>query len=180
MPFINSFANSVLDAAFGKTTSISAKSTVYMALGNVPVDGDKNPVFNTEATALGFVEMPTETNGVANGYARVMVALRTTSGSSTIVDTAFPHIGSATDRAIQNDFQINWTKAVKDWPRANAIALCTSPDVGETSSIYFVGGLDLTPADKSAGGLLVEAGAVALFDPETFKIEFPAEDVAAE
>ena len=178
MPFINSFANSVLDASFGKTTSISAKSTVYMALGNVPVDGDKNPVFNTDATALGFVELPNTTDGEKNGYARVMVSRRISSGSSTIVDPAFPHIGAAADRGIQNDYQINWTKAIKDWPRANAIALCTSPDVGETSSIYFVGGLDLTPADKAAGGLLTEAGAVALFDPETFKIEFPAEDVS--
>lgn len=174
MPFINTFANNVLNVAMGKTGSISGKSTVYFALGNVPVDSDKNPVFDTSKAALGFTEL----DGTDNGYARVMVARRITSGNSAVNDSAFPHIGMAAERGIQNDFQINWTKATKNWPRVNAIAISSSPNVGEKDGIYFVGGLDLTSADKAAGGLLVEAGAVALFDPETFRIEFPAEDVS--
>ena len=177
MPFINDYANNILNMALGKAASIAAKSTVYLALGNVPVDEDNNPVFDTSTTALGFTELSAKTGDVSNGYARVLVARRTTSGSTTIVDTAFPHIGSAADRGIQNDYQINWTKATVDWERGNAFAISGSPTVGETSGIYFVGGLDLSEADKAAGGLLVEAGAVALFDPETFRIEFPAEDV---
>lgn len=178
MPFINTFANNVLNVAMGKTGSISGKSTVYFALGNVPVDSDKNPVFDTSKAALGFTELSSTTDGVSNGYARVMVARRLTSGNSTANDSAFPHIGMAADRGIQNDFQVNWNKATQNWERCNAFAIASSPTVGETDSIYFVGGLDLTPADKAAGGLLVEAGAVALFDPETFRIEFPAEDVS--
>lgn len=184
MPFINSVANSVLNVLFAKSTSLSGKTTVYLALGNVPVDGDKNPVFDANAPALGFTELSATTGSDNNGYTRVLVARRITSGSgsstTTSVDPMFPHLSEASDRGIQNTIQINWTKAVVDWARVNAFAISTSGDVGETSNIYFVGGLDLSESDKQAGGLLIEAGAVALFDPETFKIEFPAEDVAVE
>lgn len=178
MPYTNDYTNNILNVSMGKAGNLAAKSTVYMALGNVPVDEDGTPVFDTTATALGFAELSATSDGVSNGYSRVLVARRITSGNSTVNDSAFPHIGMAAERGIQNDLQINWTKATIDWERANAFAIASSSEVGETASIYFVGALDLTPADKEAGGLLVEAGAVALFDPETFRIEFPAEDVA--
>ena len=178
MPFINNYANNILNVALGKVASLATKNTVYLALGNVTVDENNDPVFDTTATALGFTELSATTDGVSNGYARVMVARRISSGNSYVNDSAFPHIGTAADRAIQNDMQINWTKATIDWERCNAFAIASSSEVGETDSIYFVGGLDLSDTDKAAGGLLVEAGAVALFDPETFRIEFPAEDVA--
>lgn len=180
MPFIDSYVNNVLNVAFTKSAGLYAKNTVYLALGNVPVDENNDPVFDTTGTALGFVELSATTGEASNGYSRVMVARRISSGSgnSYVNDSAFPHIGSAADRGIQNDLQINWTKATIDWERVNAFAIASSSEVGETDSIYFVGGLDLTETDKAAGGLLVEAGAVALFDPATFRIEFPAEDVA--
>lgn len=178
MPFIESYANNILNVAFAKASSLGAKSAVYLALGNVPVDENNDPVFDRTKATFDFTELSDTTDGAKNGYARVMVARRLTNGNSTITDSAFPHIGSASGRGIQNDLQINWNKAIVTWDRANAFAISDSPTVGETSGIYFVGGLDLTNVDKTAGGLLVESGAVALFDPETFRIEFPAQDVA--
>ena len=36
-----------------------------------------------------------------------------------------------------------------------------------------------TAEEEAAGGLLIEAGSVALFDPQTLKIEFPTTDTTA-
>lgn len=187
MPFINDIANTVLNVLLGKASGMSAKSTVYIALGNVPVDENNDPVFDVKADALGFVELQAligddPETAVKTGYGRILVARRTSTTNdngvtTTEIDTMFPQLGSAADRKLKNTMQINWTKAAVDWDRINAFALSTYSNVGETAGIYFVGGLTLTEEDKAAGGLLVEAGAVALFDPESFSIEFPAKDV---
>lgn len=155
MPFTNNYANNILNYAFAKTASLTAPSAVYIGLTTNDPEADGG-TFN-------------EISG--GGYARVLISQK---GES------FPNvIGSASNRAITNPYQINWYKATADWPRVNGFILSSSPTVGETSNVFFYGALDLDAAIKAAGGLLVEAGAVALFDPNTLKIEFPAQDVAA-
>lgn len=155
MPFTDSYANGILNYALAKTAQLTAPSAVYIGLCTNDPEADGGTV--------------REISG--GGYARVMLSQK---GAS------YPAlIGSASGRSIKNNAQINWTKATADWPRVKGFFLSSSASVGETSAVFFYGKLDL-PADiEAAGGLLVEAGAVALFDPNTFKIEFPAADVSA-
>lgn len=153
MPFTNTYANNILNWMFSKR-ELTYLANVYIGL---------------------CANNPEETNGTINeltggGYSRVLLAQ---------FDNEYPgSMNTANNRAVINGKQINWTKATLDWTRVNGFFLSTSPSVGETSSIFFYGALDLTDEQKAAGGLLVEAGAVCLFDPMTFKIEFPAMDVS--
>lgn len=104
----------------------------------------------------------TELSG--NGYSRVMISQK---------GQTYPDVmGSASGRMIQNTKQINWTKATGDWPEAKGFFLSSSPTVGEKTAIFFYGKLD-EPYPTCA------AGAVALFDPYTLKISFPASDTTA-
>lgn len=153
MPFTDKIANNILDWAFSKG-ALSSLSNVYIGL---------------------CTNNPEETGGTISelagaGYSRVLISK---------YNSDYPGlINNATARAITNGKQINWTKATADWERVNGFFLSTSPSLGETANILFYGALDLEPDVKAAGGLLVEAGAVALFDPEAFRIEFPVQDVA--
>ena len=156
MPFSTNYANKILNYTFSKTKELEAPNMVYIGLCT-----------NDPEASGGTV------NEISGGsYSRVLVSQR---------DETYPnYFGSAFGRAITNDYQINWTKATKDWSRVKGFFLATSHTVGETTSIFFYGKLELTEDQEAAGGLLVEAGSVALFDPKTFKIEFPAADVAIE
>lgn len=154
MPFTTTYANNILNYALSKTAQLTAPSAVYIGLCTNDPEADNGAI--------------TELSG--GGYARVLIAQK---------NETYPNVmGSANNRAISNSNQINWTKATLDWARINGFFLSSSATVGETSGIFFYGALELTEDQKAAGGLLVEAGAVALFDPQTFKIEFPATDVS--
>ena len=154
MPFTNTYANNILDFAFGKK-SLTTPSKVYIGLCS------NNP----EETGGTITELS------GGGYSRILISQ---------YNSEYPGLMNSADvRAIVNGKQINWTKATLDWARVNGFFLSSSATVGETSSIFFYGALELTNEQKAAGGLLVEAGAVALFDPHTLKIEFPATDTAA-
>lgn len=152
MPFTTTYANNFLNIAFAKTQSISAPSSVYIGLCSNDPEADNGSI--------------TELSG--GNYGRIAIAAK----GSTYPD----FMGEANGRAIQNNKQINWTKASSDWTRVKGFFLSTSETVGETSGIFFYGKLDLTEEEEAAGGLLVEAGMVALFDPQAFRISFATVD----
>lgn len=156
MPFTDTYANSILNYTFSKVSQLTAPAAVYIGLCSNNPESDNGSI--------------TELSG--GGYHRVMISQR----GETYPDL----ISLASDRMISNQHQINWSKATADWARAKGFFLSSSPTVGETTSIFFYGALELTEEQELAGGLLVEAGAVALFDPQTFKIEFPETDVSSE
>ena len=151
MPFNNTYANNILNWAFGKG-ALSSHSKVYIGLcSNDPEAG--NGTFN-------------ELSG--GGYARVLISQ---------LNSEYPGLmNGASGRAITNGMQINWTKATANWARAKGFGLFT---VEAGGAPYFYGKLKLNAEEEAAGGLLVEAGSVALFDPQTLKIEFPATDTEA-
>lgn len=155
MPYTTTYANSILNWTFGKQ-ALPFFSKVYIGLCS---------------------NNPEETGGTINelsggGYSRVLLAQ---------YNETYPDLMNSADlRSVINGKQINWTKATADWERVNGFFLSSSPTVGETANIFFYGALDLAEDVKASGGLLVEAGSVALFDPESFKIEFPATDAPAE
>ena len=156
MPFTTAYANQILNYTLAKVATLNAPSMVYIGLCT-----------NDPEKSSGNVN---EISG--GGYHRVLIAQKG--------GTHPNYFSNAQSRAITNNYQINWTKATADWERVKGFFLSSSPTVGETSEIFFYGSLELDEETKAAGGLLVEAGSVALFDPNTFKIEFPATDVAIE
>ena len=153
MPFSDSYANQILNYTLSKQASLTAPEFVYIGLCTNDPEADGG-TFN-------------ELSG--GGYARVMISRRG--------DTYPNQMASATGRAISNTYQINYTKATQNWLRVLGFGLFSTPTGGTP---FFYGALQLEDDVKAAGGLLVEAGAVALFDPQAFKISFPTEDVAAE
>lgn len=93
-----------------------------------------------------------------NGYSRVLISIK---------DEAYPNvISTASLRKVLNSKQINWTKATGDWVDAKGFGLFSS----ETGGTPFFYGALSEPVS-------VLAGSVALFDPGSFSISFPAEDV---
>lgn len=153
MPFSDTYATQFLNYAFGKISGLTSPSSVYIGLCSNDPEADNGAV--------------TELSG--KGYSRVLVAQK---GAS------FPNtFGSASNREIKNAYQINWTKATEDWDRVKGFLLA---DAAAGGDIFFYGKLDLTEEEEAAGGLLVEAGMVALFDPQSFQISFPATDSDAE
>lgn len=152
MPFSNSYANSILNHTFAKTQQLNAPNQVWIGLSS------NNP----EADGGTFNELS------GGGYGRVLISLR---------GETYPNfINSASDREITNSYQIAFPKATAEWT-VNGIGLFSSQTGGEP---FFYGAIELTEEQIEAGGLIVDPGAVALFDPETLKIGFPAEDVPAE
>lgn len=142
MPFSTSYANQILNYIFAKTASLNAPSTVYIGLSS------NDP----EADAGAFNELS------GGGYSRVLISQK--SGT-------YPNlIGTASNRAISNQYQINWTKATLDWVEAKGIGLFDSPSGGTP---FFYGKLEEP--------VTCVAGAVALFDPQTLRISFPNTDV---
>lgn len=152
MPFTTNYANQILNVAMAKTAQMSAPAMVYIGLCS-----------NDPEASNGSV---TELSG--GNYKRKAISAK----GSTLLD----YIGEANGRAIQNIDQINFPKASVDWARVKGFFLSTSGTVGETSSIFFYGKLDLTEEEEAAGGLLVKAGMIAVFDPAAFRIGFATVD----
>lgn len=151
MPFTNTYANDILNWAFGKG-ALSSHSKVYIGLCSNDPEADNGTI--------------NELSG--GGYERVLISQ---------LNSEYPGLmNGATLRSIVNGRQINWTKATTNWDLVNGFFLSTSPAVGEKPNIFFYGGLELTEEQKAAGGLEVVAGAVALFDPNSLKISFPDAD----
>lgn len=148
MPVSNDYAKQYLDFLLAKITTLTAPDRVWAGLSSNDPEKDKG-TFN-------------ELSG--GGYARVLISIR----GETYPDI----IGPASDRAITNAYQLNWPKATLDWI-VKGIGLFSAPSGG---SPFFYGAIELTEDQIAAGGLIVEAGAVALFDPQTFKISFPVTD----
>lgn len=151
MPFSATYANAILNYTFSKTKELAAPEYVYIGLcTNDP-----------EASGGTFNELS------GGGYSRVLISIR---------EETYPNvIGFASNRAITNQYQINWTKATLDWARVKGFGLFSSPTGG---SPFFYGKLELTAEQEAAGGMLCEAGAVMLFDPQTLKISFPTTDIS--
>lgn len=159
MPYTKTHANAILNWTFGKQP-LPAFSKVYIGL----ITNDPEKTYKETG-----VETFNELSG--GGYSRVLIGQ---------YNNEYPGLMNSADiRAILNGKQINWTKATIDWDLVNGIIISSSSTVGETASIFFYGALELTEEQKASGGLLVEAGSVALFDPETLKIEFPAYDLSS-
>lgn len=151
MPFDTLTANAILNWALGKG-SLANKSKVYIGLcTNDP-----------EADGGTFNELSGDT------YERVLISQ---------YNQAIPDfIGSASGRQIYNQKQINWTKATQAWPAANGYGLFAEPSGGTP---FYYAKLDLTEEQAAAGGVVVEARAIMLFDPQAMKISFTTTDVAA-
>lgn len=150
MPFSTTYANNILNYLFSKTSTLTAPDYVYLGLST------NDP----EADGGTFTELS------GGGYARVLISQK---------GVTYPNvIGSASSRAITNQYQINWTKATLDWSRVKGFGLFSAASGGTP---FFYGALELTDEEAEAGGILCEAGAVMLFDPQTLKISFPATDV---
>lgn len=149
-PFNDTYAENILNWTFGKGT-LATISKVYIGLCSNDPEAGKG-TFN-------------ELSG--GGYSRVLISQ---------YGQTYPDImNSADERAITNGSQINWTKFTEN-KRAKGFGLFTSETLGTP---YFYGKLELTAEEEAAGGLLIEAGSVALFDPQTLKIEFPTTDTTA-
>ena len=107
---------------------------------------------------------PEATGGTFNelsggGYTRILIAQR---------GQDYPDvIGTAAGRAITNVKQVNWAKATLDWAEANGFGYFSTPTGGTP---FFYGKLEEP--------VTCVAGAVALFDPQTLRIEFPENDVS--
>ena len=143
MPFSTAYANNVLNYLFAKVEKLEAPAYVYIGLCTNDPEADGG-TFN-------------ELSG--GGYARVLISQR---------EETYPNvIGSASARAITNQYQINWTKATLDWVEAKGFGLFSSATGGTP---FFYGKLEEP--------VTCAAGAVALFDPQTLRISFPASDVA--
>lgn len=155
MPFNDSYSNNILNYLFGKTSSLTAPTSVYIGLSENDPEADKG-AFN-------------ELSG--DSYTRVEI-VKKVSGSD-----VHGFINSASNRAISNGKQINWVKSTGGWPkRAKGFGLFTSATGG---SPFFYGKLDLTTEQEAAGGLQVVAGAVALIDPGALEVSLPAQATAA-
>ena len=153
MPFCDDYANNILKWLFGQSSSLTPTrhSVLYLGLSTNDPEAD-----------LGtFNELS------CNTYERLLIV---NNGSE-----VGNYIGDVSDRAVTNIKQINWTKATANWDKANGFGLFTAPTGGTP---IFYGKLDLTPTQEAAGGLLIETGAVALFDPGALKISFSTTDIS--
>ena len=80
-------------------------------------------------------------------------------------------MGSASERAITNTKQINWTKATVEWPEVKGIALYTTETVGQGTPFYYA---------KIPQPFTVAPGEVALFEAGKLKISMTDKDVDIE
>lgn len=143
MPFNDSYANSILNNAFGKITNMQTPAEVYIGLcsNNPEIDGR-------------FSELS------GNGYHRVLISVR----SAEYPDV----INNASNRMIQNTKQINWTKATGDWVDANGFGLFLTETGG---SPYFYGKLEEPVSVKSGSVALFDPYAFKVKFPATDVVE---------
>lgn len=150
MAFSTSYANSILNYLFGKTTSLTAPSTVYVGLcTNAP-----------ETDGGTFTEVTNE------WYERVIIIQRGTGNTSTTYYTDL--MTSASDRSIENEKQIAWNKALDE---------VTVKGFGLFNSA--TGGTPFYYGDFEAP-ITVASGAVLLFSPEQLKVIFDTKDADIE
>ena len=153
MPFSDTYSNEILKFLFAQSNSLSLSkpTTIYIGLS-------KN---DPEAELGTFDELD------CNTYERLLIV----NAGATLGN----YLGDVANRSITNTKQINWTKATANWDKINGFGLFTTAEGGEP---FFYGKLDLSEAQEADGGLLIELGAVALFDPGAFKISFSTTDVS--
>ena len=142
MPFTTSESNKILNWALGKSDALAEKSEIWMALL-------KN---DPEAENGAIDELSGDT------YERVLINRHG--------DTYPALIGVASDRVIKNTAQINWTKALTNWPEVKGIALFTAKVGGEP--YYYA---------KVPTPFVTEAGDVALFEAGNFQIALLDTDI---
>jgi len=142
MPFTVNESNNILNWALGKTGALAAKEQVWIALLKNDPEADNGAI--------------DELSG--DTYERVLIHQSA---------NAYPGlIGVASDRVIKNTAQINWTKALTDWPEVKGIALYTTKMGGEP--YYYA---------KVPAPFVTEAGDVALFEAGNFQIALLDTDV---
>ena len=138
MPFSNTYANNILEWAFGNN-NLTNHSKVYIGLCSNDPEAD-NGTF-------------TELSG--GGYARVLLS---------VYNNQYPdYIGAATSREIKNIKQIAWPKATADWTTAKGFGLFAA-ETGSTP--YFYGRLT-QPVTCASGEICIfdpEALTVKLSD----------------
>lgn len=146
MAFSTGYANNILNYLFGRTT-LTAPTKIYMGLcTNTP-----------EADGGTFSELTDD------WYERTLIVQRgeTSQTSSTFYTDLMSY---ASNRAVQNLKQINWPKALNS-VTVKGFGLFSAPTGGTP---FYYGDFDEP--------VTCEAGAVMLFSPEMFKIEFKAID----
>lgn len=141
MPFSDSYANQILDWAFGKG-SLSNNAIVYIGLCSI------------DPEANGGWDRNKELSG--NGYSRVMISQ---------YGMTYPNvISNASGRAITNAYQINWTKATGNWLDVKGFGLFTAITGGDP---FFYGKLE-EPVPVEAGSVaLFDPGNLKISFPKT-------------
>lgn len=140
MPFSDTYANSILNYLFAKTSSLTVPNQIYIGLcSNDP-----------EAGGGTFTELS------GGGYSRVLVSIK---------GETYPDVmGTATGRAIGNTKQINWTKATTNWATAKGFGLFTAATGGTP---IFYGKLE-EPVTCEAGAVaLFDPATLKISFPET-------------
>lgn len=146
MPFSTTYANNILNWAIGRSGALSAHDKVFLGLcSNDP-----------EASGGTFTELS------GKGYSRVLIYQN---------GEEYPALmNAASNRAITNGRQINFTKATGSaWATAVGYGLFTAASGGDP---FFYAKLK-SPVDTPVG-------AVFLFDPGELKIDFQTTDVDIE
>lgn len=142
MPFSTTETQNILNWALGRANAPSSKSSVYIGLlTNDP-----------EAEGGTCKELSGDT------YERVQI--------TQLNNNSRDLMGSASERAIQNTKQINWTKATVQWPEVKGVGLYTVKSGGDP--FYY---------SKVPQPFVVEPGEVALFETGKLKIAMSTTDV---
>lgn len=139
MPFSNTYANNILDWAFGKK-DLGRLETVFIGFSTNDPEAD-NGAFS-------------ELSGGA--YHRVAVG--------SYGDPYPDYINAASGREITNGKQINWTKATANWPDAKGLGLFTT-ETGGTPFYYCA--LDQVLSVEAGAVALFDPGALKIKFPAT-------------
>ena len=146
MAFSTTYANNILNYLFGKTTTLTAPSTVYVGLCTNAPETDNGT----------FTEVTNE------WYERKLIVQRGTGNASATFYTE--EMSSASNRAITNAKQIAFNKALDE---------VTVKGFGLFNSA--TGGTPFYYGDFEAP-ITVASGAVLLFSPEQLKVIFDTKD----
>lgn len=146
MAFSTTYANGILNYLFGKTSSLTAPSTVYVGLCTNAPETDNGT----------FTEVTNE------WYERKLIVQRGTGNASATFYTE--EMSSASNRAITNAKQIAFNKALDE---------VTVKGFGLFNSA--TGGTPFYYGDFEAP-ITVASGAVLLFSPEQLKVIFDTKD----
>lgn len=160
MPYSTAYANDILNLTLGQRRQLETDlSRIYLALSTNDPEADG-----------GYFEELT-----VPGYERVLIVrweskYNSVTGKTEYTLQEFPsYFGAAENREIQNNRQINWNRATRDWPMVKGFGLFTKESnegLAVPEEPFFYGKLDTE--------LEVPENAVALFDPGSLKLTFPA------